>query len=118
MLSGTADSVKTASHTALRTAKHFAAFCLVKVYLAAKKFACPRATNTYLYGTAAIKELKDILVQKNEVSELFRNQKDDSFRGTLDNVIQRFSNQYVYPSIEDQGAHLFIVFCYKKPSVF
>ena len=60
----------------------------------------------YAEALAAIKELKDILVQKNEASELFGNQKDDSFRGILGNVIQSFSNQYVYPSIEEQGAHL------------
>jgi death-on-curing family protein len=37
---------------------------------------------------------------------LFGNQKDDSFAGILGNILQSFGGEFVYPSIEEQGAHL------------
>ncbi|HXD94119.1 MAG TPA: virulence protein RhuM/Fic/DOC family protein [Bacteroidia bacterium] len=60
----------------------------------------------YPEAIAAIKELKDTLIHKKEASELFGNQKDNSFKGILGNIVQSFSNQYLYPSIEEQAAHL------------
>lgn len=54
----------------------------------------------------AITELKKQLIAANEATELFGNQKDDSFKGTLGNIVQSFGGQYVYPSIEEQAAHL------------
>lgn len=60
----------------------------------------------YEEAVAAISELKKQLIQKKEASELFGNQKDDSFAGVLGNVVQSFGGEYVYKSIEEQAAHL------------
>ncbi|MDP2211860.1 MAG: virulence protein RhuM/Fic/DOC family protein [Candidatus Aquicultor sp.] len=55
---------------------------------------------------AGITALKADLMAKNEASELFGNQKDDSFAGILGNIVQSFGGEFLYPSIEEQGAHL------------
>ena len=55
---------------------------------------------------AGIAALKADLMAKGEASELFGNQKDDSFAGVLGNIVQSFGDQFLYPSIEEQGAHL------------
>jgi death-on-curing family protein len=54
----------------------------------------------------AIKELKKQLIKKKEASELFGNQKDESFSGILNSIVQTFDGSYLYPSIEEQAAHL------------
>lgn len=56
-----------------------------------------------LGGIAA---LKADLIGRGEASALFGNQKDDSFAGILGNILQSFGGEFVYPSIEEQGAHL------------
>ncbi len=60
------------------------------------------------YGDAvkAIDELKRQLIKKKEASPLFGKQKDKSFDGILKTVVQAFDNKYLYPSIEEQAAHL------------
>lgn len=60
----------------------------------------------YEEAVTAINELKRQLIAKKEASELFGNQKDDSFAGLLGNVVQSFGGQYVYATIEEQAAHL------------
>ena len=55
---------------------------------------------------AGIAALKADMMQRGEASELFGNQKDDSFAGVLGNILQSFGGEYVYPSIEEQAAHL------------
>lgn len=50
--------------------------------------------------------LKADLIGRGEASELFGNQKDDSFAGILGNILQSFGGDFLYPSIEEQGAHL------------
>jgi len=55
---------------------------------------------------ASIAALKADLIGKGEASGLFGNQKDDSFAGILGNILQSFGGEFVYPSIEEQGAHL------------
>ena len=60
----------------------------------------------YEEAVVAVSELKKQLIQKKEASELFGNQKDDSFAGVLGNVVQSFGGEYVYKSIEEQAAHL------------
>ena len=57
-------------------------------------------------AVAAIDELKKMLNRKKEASVLFGNQKDESFKGLLGNVVQTFDKKYLYPSIEEQAAHL------------
>ena len=60
----------------------------------------------YSEALTAMAELKKQLIKKKEASELFGNQKDDSFAGILGNVVQSFGGEYLYKSIEEQAAHL------------
>lgn len=55
---------------------------------------------------AGIATLKDDMLGRGEASELFGNQKDDSFAGILGNILQSFGGEYLYPSIEEQAANL------------
>lgn len=55
---------------------------------------------------AGIATLKADMLERGEASELFGNQKDDSFAGILGNILQSFGGEYLYPSIEEQAAHL------------
>ena len=57
-------------------------------------------------AVAGIAALKADLMARNEASELFGNQKDDSFAGILGNIVQSFGGEFLYPSIEEQAAHL------------
>ena len=57
-------------------------------------------------AVSAIAELKDKLIQQKQASVLFGNQKDESFRGILGNIVQSFGDEYLYKSIEEQAAHL------------
>lgn len=54
----------------------------------------------------AINELKQRLTAQQEATELFGQLKDESFAGILGNIVQSFSGEYLYPSIEEQAAHL------------
>jgi death-on-curing family protein len=60
------------------------------------------------YGEAsfAISKLKLHLISKKEATNLFGNEKDESFKGILGNILQSFDNQYLYPTIEEQASHL------------
>ncbi len=60
----------------------------------------------YEEAIIAISELKKQQIERKEATELFGNQKDESFKGTLQNVIQSFDGYYLYPTIEEQAAHL------------
>ena len=60
----------------------------------------------YEEAVSAVGELKRQLIEKEEATALFGNQKDNSFQGILGNVVQSFGGDYVYPSIEEQAAHL------------
>jgi prophage maintenance system killer protein len=55
---------------------------------------------------AAIAALKADLMGRGEASELFGNRKDASFGGILGNIVQSFGGEFLYPSIEEQAAHL------------
>jgi death-on-curing family protein len=55
---------------------------------------------------AGISTLKADMLGRGEASALFGNQKDDSFAGILGNILQSFGGEYLYPSIEEQAAHL------------
>jgi len=61
---------------------------------------------SYKEAKSAIVELKRQLIDKKEATELFGNEKDNSFEGTLQSVVQTFGGHYLYPSIEEQAAHL------------
>jgi prophage maintenance system killer protein len=54
----------------------------------------------------AITKLKLHLISKKEATNLFGNQKDESFKGILGNILQSFDDQYLYPTIEEQASHL------------
>ena len=60
----------------------------------------------YTEAKGAIAELKRQLIEKKDATELFGNEKDQSFEGTLNSVVQTFGGDYVYPTIEEQAAHL------------
>jgi death-on-curing family protein len=60
----------------------------------------------YEEATAAVAELKRQLIAKNEATELFGREKDNGFQSSLQSVVQTFGGQYLYPSIEEQAAHL------------
>ncbi len=60
----------------------------------------------YKEAKFAIVELKNQLMVQKEATDLFGNEKDNSFEGTLQSVIQTFGGEYLYPSIEEQAAHL------------
>jgi prophage maintenance system killer protein/ribulose bisphosphate carboxylase small subunit len=61
---------------------------------------------TYEQAREAINALLKILMQKGEATALVGNEKDDSFAGILGNIVQSFGGEYLYPSIEEQAAHL------------
>ena len=60
----------------------------------------------YADAKPAIELLKQNLLDRKEASELFGNEKDESFQGILKSVVQTFDKEYLYPSIEEQAAHL------------
>jgi len=60
----------------------------------------------YEEAKAAIAELKKQLIVKKQATDLFGNEKDGSFKSSLNSIVQTFGGQYVYPTIEEQAAHL------------
>lgn len=54
----------------------------------------------------AIDRLRERLMNQEEATFLFGSPKDDSFVGILGSIIQSFDGKYLYPSIEEQAAHL------------
>jgi death-on-curing family protein len=60
----------------------------------------------YTEAKSAIRELKNILQNKSEANDLFGNEKDESFIGILSNIVATFDTVYLYPTIEEQAAHL------------
>ena len=60
----------------------------------------------YAEAKYAIAELKKQLIAAGEATALFGKAKDDSFQGILGNIVQTFGGQYLYPSVEEQAAHL------------
>lgn len=60
----------------------------------------------YDEAVQVIEILKSELIQKNEATPLFGNQKDKSFEGILRSILQTFDGNYLYPTIEEQSAHL------------
>ncbi|MCC6181963.1 MAG: virulence protein RhuM/Fic/DOC family protein [Bacteroidia bacterium] len=60
----------------------------------------------YNEAKAAIAELKKQLIAQREATELFGNEKDKSFKSSLQSIVQTFDGKYLYSSIEEQAAHL------------
>jgi death-on-curing family protein len=53
-----------------------------------------------------IEELKQYLISKNQASELFGMQKDESFEGILEHIFQTFDGIELLPSTEEKAANL------------
>ncbi len=60
----------------------------------------------YKEAVTAIEELKKNLLGINEASDLFGRQRDEAFKSLLQSVVQTFGGEYLYPTIEEQAAHL------------
>jgi death-on-curing family protein len=60
----------------------------------------------YDEAKSAVTELRKQLIAKKEATKLFGNEKDESFKSSLRSIVQTFGGQYLYPSIEEQAAHL------------
>lgn len=60
----------------------------------------------YHEAKSAIHELKDTLIWQSEANYIFGNEKDTSFVGILSSIIATFDGNYLYPTIEEQAAHL------------
>lgn len=54
----------------------------------------------------AIGHLRETLIEQKEASVLFGSSKDERFIGILSSIAQSFGGEYLYPSIEEQAAHL------------
>lgn len=57
---------------------------------------------TYKEAKRAIQKLGE----QTGASALFGKEKDDSFKGSLENIYQTFDKNEVYPSVEEKAAHL------------
>jgi death-on-curing family protein len=60
----------------------------------------------YTEAKSAINELKNTLLEQSETNDIFGNEKDESFIGILSNITLTFDGNYLYPTIEEQAAHL------------
>lgn len=60
----------------------------------------------YEEAIEAIAILKRQLIANREATELFGNEKDNGFKSSLQTIVQTFDARYLYPSIEEQAAHL------------
>lgn len=60
----------------------------------------------YKEAVTAIEELKKNLLGINEASDLFGRHRDEGFKSLLHSVVQTFGGEYLYPTIEEQAAHL------------
>jgi len=53
-----------------------------------------------------IEELKEYLITKNQASELFGMQKDNSFKGILEHIFQMFDSIELLPTTEEKVVNL------------
>jgi death-on-curing family protein len=60
----------------------------------------------YDEAKSAINRLKGQLLKKKEATDLFGKEKDQGFTSCLQSIVQTFDGKYLYPSIEEQAAHL------------
>ncbi len=63
-------------------------------------------TINYADVKRAIQELKQNLIEKGEASDIFGNEKDNSFEGILGSISQTVFGKLAYPTIEEQAAQL------------
>lgn len=60
----------------------------------------------YDAASRAITALKNDLMSKHEASDIFGNERNDSFQGILQTIEQTFDGTPLYPSLEIKAAHL------------
>ena len=66
----------------------------------------PEGGNTiYLLSYEECRKLIDSM-SYGESSDVFGNEKDDSFKGSIGAIYQTFAGQEVYPSLEEKAANL------------
>jgi prophage maintenance system killer protein len=59
-----------------------------------------------LQSKSAIEMLKSELIEQDEATLLFGQERDPQVKGIFGNILQTFWGQDVYPSIEEKAAHL------------
>lgn len=64
----------------------------------------------------AIQKLKSDLITKGETSELFGNEKDDSFKGILGSISQTVFGELAYPTMEGAGNSTNLLY-YQRSSI-
>ncbi len=62
--------------------------------------------KAYKISYAEARKAIDELGRQTKFAGLFGREKDDSFKGSLENIYQTFDGQDLYPSIEEKAAHL------------
>jgi len=60
----------------------------------------------YAEAKKVIQKIKKDLMEKKEASGLFGQEVGEKFEGILGNIYQTFNRKELYPSIEEQAAHL------------
>ncbi len=63
----------------------------------------------------ALVDLKSNLMQRNEATELFANERSDGLSSILGNLDQTVFGEPAYPSIESKAAHLLYFFVKNHP---
>lgn len=76
----------------------------------------PQEIN-YHDAVEAMQLLKKELMPQGDPTDLFCQQKDDTFKVILVNIIQTFTGSFLYPSIEEQAAHLLYFIIKNRPFV-
>ncbi len=62
----------------------------------------------YEEAKAAIAELKKQLVAKNEATDLFGKERDESFKSSLQSIVQTFGGKYLYPALKSRR-HIYCI---------
>jgi len=90
--------------------KYAKSWLLLKTYdednLPAIKGQLPKFSLTYKHALNSIKELKKVLITKEEASNLFGNEREHGLEAILGNIEQSFGRQELYPTLEEKAAHL------------
>ena len=77
-----------------------------------------RKKISYDEAKTAIKELKQYLMKKNEVSEIFGQERDRGlFESALNTIYQTFGGKELYPSFEEKAANLLYLIIKNHPFV-
>lgn len=64
------------------------------------------AEITYKEAIKAITDMKTNFLFQQYVSEMFGIERNNEFKGILENIYQNFGGQELYPSVEEKAAHL------------